>query len=153
MGFYKKRWSPSSSQKREYHQRMLAIEAAKQESPKDGYDIDCTGDCCVGDNIAFFNAGKCEERMYGVIVADSYGADKQQHTFTVLLSTGDKVLIKGRNLYKNGVKRMKWDNEENREKVLDEKHERGDAARAAKKARKEASYPLDNSAFDIHGLY
>lgn len=104
MGF-KRRWQPSASQRRKYAERMRAIEAAQTESAPEDYSIDCTGDCCNGDEIAFFNAGKSDERLYGIIVNDSYGAAKQQHTFTIELLDGEKMMIKGRNLYKMGVLR------------------------------------------------
>lgn len=80
---------------------------------------------------------------------ESYGADKQQHTFTieVLESTGTQPLQagavttrKGRNIYKNGVERTEWDDEIAREAVLQEKHARGDAARAERDARKKDRY-------------
>lgn len=48
----------------------------------------------------------------------------------------EKILIKGRNLYKNGVWRKKWDNEEERKIVLDEKHERGTIARLERTKRR-----------------
>ncbi len=79
------------------------------------YSIDTTGDCVVGDEVAFERTvffGKCWGRhakpkfqgfefVTGRIVKDSYGAAKQQHTFTLELPSGDKTLIKGRNLYRN----------------------------------------------------
>ena len=63
-------------------------------------------------------------------------SDKQQHTFTIELLDGSKMLIKGRNLYKNGVLRRKWENEENRKIALDEKHDRGAKARVDRNKRK-----------------
>jgi hypothetical protein len=138
MGF-RYRWKPSASQKRAYHEKMVAIEKAKDEAPPDEYTIGCTGDCCKGDEIAFFNAGKSGERLFGVITAESYGAAKQQHTFTIDTEGPEGVMrIKGRNLYKMGVVRKKWPDEAARQAILDEKHKRGDEAREAAKARKEA---------------
>lgn len=136
MGVYRKRWTPNASQKAEYREKMLAIEAAKEIPTLGGYDYGCTGDCVTGDEIAFFNAGKSAERLYGRIVNDNYGRDKQQHTFTIELLDGSKMLIKGRNLYKNGVLRRKWENEENRKIALDEKHDRGAKARVDRNKRK-----------------
>lgn len=136
MGVYRKRWTPNASQKAEYREKMLAIEAAKEIPTLRGYDYGCTGDCVTGDEIAFFNAGKSAERLYGRIVNDNYGRDKQQHTFTIELLDGSKMLIKGRNLYKNGVLRRKWENEENRKIALDEKHDRGAKARVDRNKRK-----------------
>lgn len=60
----------------------------------------------------------------------------------VLWSSGVKALaplhpliIKGRNLYRMKTLRQRWENEEDRRRVLKEKHERGAAARHARRAR------------------
>lgn len=110
------------------------------------YLIDCTGDCCVGDFVRFERAvfvGKYPKARFshneiitGEIIRDSYGKDKQQHTFTIVDSTGLEFRIKGRNLYRNSVYRRKWENEENRVKALQEKHERGAVARNKRSIRK-----------------
>lgn len=119
------------------------------------FDIDCTGDACVGDTIKFkeavFGGSFRKPKFLGdreitaKIIKDSYGADKQQHTFTieVISSSGSDPLTpgtvttrKGRNVYKNGTHRIKWDNEADRKKSLDDKHVRGDIARAERDKRK-----------------
>lgn len=135
---FKYRWKPNASQRRAYHEKMVAIEKAKDKPPPDEYVVGCTGDCCKGDEIAFFNAGKSGERLFGTIVNESYGAAKYQHTFTIEVDGADNMLIKGRNLYKMGVLRKLWADEAARQAVLDEKHQRGDEAREKNKARKEA---------------
>ncbi|KAM7251010.1 hypothetical protein ACFE04_022893 [Oxalis oulophora] len=129
--------------------------------PRSSFSINCTGDVCKGDTVLFTQKvyqkfdkvkrnGKCEGKrtVAGRVVKESYGAAKQQHTFTVevLWSNGVQrlpplfpLLIKGRNLYRMRTFRQRWDNEAERQKVLDEKHERGAAARlvrATKKNRK-----------------
>lgn len=71
------------------------------------------------------------------IVADSYGADKQQPTFTIQFSNGTRTLIKGRNLYRNGVWRTPWLVETVRKVVVDEKHARGNTARTLRANRPE----------------
>jgi (S)-2-hydroxy-acid oxidase len=116
--------------------------------------IDCTGDACIGDYVEFERAMFSEtnfsyrhrskpqflgyETVSGTIIRDSYGAKKQQHTFTI--DTGDGVLIriKGRNLYRNGCKRLLWNNEFLRHDALAEKHIRGELARTARYERKSA---------------
>lgn len=121
---------------------------AYQESTYKGDDefcIDATGDCCKGDHVRFERAvftGSYRnakfshfEMITGVIVSESYGAAKQQHTFTIQQENGAKTLIKGRNLYANGVWRKPWANERERGIVLDEKHDRGNAARQAREDR------------------
>jgi hypothetical protein len=118
------------------------------------YTINCTGDCVVGDEVSFeratftgnFRNAKFDgfELTQGKIVNDSYGRDKQQHTFTILLEAGRTVkklpaklmTIKGRNLYANGTYRKLWADESQRGLAADEKHVRGDKARAARDYRK-----------------
>lgn len=134
---FKYRWKPSKAMKAAYHQKMLAIEEAKNKLPDDSYSINSTGDCVTGDEIAFFNAGKSSERLYGIITHESYGIDKQQHTFTIETNDGAKMLIKGRNLYRNGVLRKPWQDENKRQTALDEKHERGNVARKERLTRKQ----------------
>ena len=111
------------------------------------YSINCTGDCVVGDEVRFeratFTGSYRKPRFDGFemvtaqIVNDSYGQHKQQHTFTLETEDGEKILIKGRNLYRNKVYRKPWENEEERKMKADEKHERGDEAREDRELRRE----------------
>jgi len=121
------------------------------------YSIPATGDVCVGDEILFseavfggsFRKPKFlgEREIAAKVVKDSYGASKQQHTFTleIIASAGEQPLTagtittrKGRNVYRNGTSRKPWADEAARKAALNEKHGRGDAARAARSARMEA---------------
>lgn len=114
------------------------------------YRINCTGDACVGDEVAFERAtfsGSFRnprfdgfERIYGKIIKDSYGREKQQHTFTLLLENGLNMRIKGRNLYANGTFRKKWDDESKRDILLKDKHKRGDEAREARRERRKEEF-------------
>lgn len=111
----------------------------------DKYPIDCTGDAVKGDRIVFERslftgswrnpkfAGK--ELIEGEIIKESYGELKGQHTFTIQQKDGSKLLIKGRNLYRHFTFRKKWGDESERNKALDEKHQRGDVARSMKNER------------------
>ncbi|MCC6483331.1 MAG: hypothetical protein IT209_00665 [Armatimonadetes bacterium] len=109
------------------------------------YPVNATGDVVEGDEVRFdratFSGSYRSARFEGfvretaTVVAESYGASKQQHTFTLLRADGSKLRIKGRNLYRQGVWRKRWDEEEAREKVAAEKHARGDRARADRDAR------------------
>ncbi|KAF4379419.1 hypothetical protein G4B88_024867 [Cannabis sativa] len=127
--------------------------------PVSSFVVNCKGDACTGDVVLFeqnvydmFNVASrrasgppCGTRMVaGRIVKESYGAAKQQHTFTieVLWSKGEKplpplhpLLIKGRNLYRLKTLRQKWENEETRQKILMEKHSRGSLARSDRETR------------------
>lgn len=129
------------------------------------FTLNCSGDAVTGDTILFeeavwpaykpsgrFGRGKASQplgtrRIVARIVADSYGAAKQQHTFTlqVIESDGYRPLDpatvtarKGRNIYRNGTRRMPWENEANRTEVAVKKHTRGATARAAREERREA---------------
>lgn len=109
------------------------------------FNIDCTGDAVVGDEVRFERATFSGyyrnakfagfEQITGKIIHDSYGAQKQQHTFTLLQDGGKKLRIKGRNLYANGLWRKKWADEEKRSEARQEKHTRGKAARAERDFR------------------
>ena len=109
------------------------------------YRINCTGDAVVDDEVRFERAVFTGSRLNpvyagheivtGRIVRDSYGAEKQQHTFTLALPSGQTIRIKGRNLYRNGTWRKPWDNEALRRERTREKHERGNKARQDRAAR------------------
>jgi hypothetical protein len=111
------------------------------------YTINCTGDAVVGDEVRFeratfsgsFRNAKFAgfELVSGKIIRDSYGRDKQQHTFTLELLDQSTLRIKGRNLYSQNLYRKLWANEALREIAANEKHDRGDKARAARNYRKE----------------
>lgn len=86
-----------------------------------------------------------ERTITAEVVRESYGAAKQQHTYTlrVVESAGTQPLAtdaivrrKGRNIYRNGVSRLAWTDESARAAATREKHRRGDAARAARDERK-----------------
>lgn len=108
------------------------------------YKNNVTGDACKGDKVCYvrevwsgsryrpeFEGFKIEK---GIIINDSYGREKQQHTFTILLDNGEKTRIKGRNLYKYVCLAMDREEKE-REEALDEKHKRGHDARLLKLKR------------------
>jgi len=120
--------------------------------------IEATGDVVTGDTIKFeeavFGGSFKKPKFLGSrliiakILKDSYGQAKQQHTFTIEvihsegvdpLSVGTKTTRKGRNVYRNGTQRLAWANEADRKAAADEKHQRGDKARAARQARKECA--------------
>lgn len=112
-----------------------------------GYTEEITGDACQGDEIVFARAifsGSYKKARFagievieGMIVADSYGRHKQQHTFTIQRSDGEKLLIKGRNLYSIGVFAKPRDRSE-RAICLNDKHDRGDEASYRRNARRNA---------------
>lgn len=119
------------------------------------FPIDATGDACVGDEILFneavfsgsFRNAKYlgDRRIAARIVKDSYGADKQQHTFSLVviasdgvepLAAGATTRRKGRNIYRHHTLRKRWTDEASRKAALADKHARGSAARSARDARR-----------------
>lgn len=87
------------------------------------------------------------EEIKGIIINESYGADKAQHTFTICTKENQTTKIKGRNLYKNCV-RAKWIDENQRNKIADEKHDRGTKA----KKSKWSNYPTKEEFFRDENL-
>lgn len=76
---------------------------------------------------------------------ESYGAARQQHTFTITvidcdgtdpIKVGTTTRRKGRNLYKNKPMRKLWQDEVSRQSVADEKHKRGNINRILRNQRK-----------------
>lgn len=119
------------------------------------FEYDCTGDVCRGDTILFseavFGGGHRrpkhlgERRIVARVIGDSYGAQRQQHTFTLEvlasegvqpLDAGTRTTRKGRNVYRNECRRMPWADESARREALNEKHARGDASRAERAERR-----------------
>ncbi|XP_021720422.1 zinc finger CCCH domain-containing protein 62-like [Chenopodium quinoa] len=131
----------------------------EKKFPPSSFVLNCKGDACMGDIVMFeqtvyegysivsrsATGPPCGKRIVaGRIVKESYGAAKQQHTFTVevLWSKGHKplpplhpLLIKGRNLYRLNTLRQRWEDESERQQILSEKHCRGSLARSNREAR------------------
>lgn len=120
------------------------------------FTINCTGDVVTGDVIRFeesvFGGSHRKPKYLGTriveaeVLNDSYGERKQQHTFSLLvlastgtqaLSPGARTTRKGRNVYRNGTMRKPWTDESARGAARQEKHARGDRARAARDERRE----------------
>lgn len=89
-----------------------------------------------------------ERKIKAVVVNESYGQAKQQHTFTLTVleasgddapAKGEMIRRKGRNLYGNQAERYVWRDEEAREAVAEEKHERGIRARRDRDFRREGN--------------
>ncbi|KAK4479189.1 hypothetical protein RD792_014700 [Penstemon davidsonii] len=145
--------------KRDIKKTCIANGDGEKKYPASSFVLNCKGDACTGDVVIFeqnvyemfniasrsANGPPCGTRVVaGRIVKESYGAAKQQHTFTieVLWSKGEKplpplhpLLIKGRNLYRLKTMRQKWQDEGERYKILSEKHARGGVARLTREER------------------
>ena len=135
----------------EWHKRdEIARQIANLPKATRVYKINCTGDVCKNDEILFIKAiwEKIIINRYGKkantivdfnlteakVIKESYGEKAGQHTFTLLLKNGEKMLIKGRNLYAFGVWRKERD-EEQREKEIEDKHKRGSIARKERRKK------------------
>ena len=115
----------------------------KTYAKKLGYTDDVTGDACKGDKILFarakFTGSRKRPKFAGIevvsgkIVNDSYGQSKQQHTFTIQTKGGEKLLIKGRNLY--SIATFSKPRGDERQIQLTEKHQRGELARSQRQIR------------------
>ena len=117
-------------------------------------------DVCVGDTIRFeegvFSGSFRNAKFKGMreitakVLKESYGEEKQQHTFTleVIAATGEdsdipvgkKIRRKGRNIYRHDVGRLLWDDESERDVVIEEKHRRGSMARRLRDERIKGGY-------------
>jgi len=119
------------------------------------YKINCTGDVVAGDEIVFtegvfkWNFKKStflgERKVFAKVLKESYGSQKQQHTFTLEvinsegtqpIQKGSKILRKGRNIYQNLTLRKPWDDELLRISACEEKHNRGNKARKKRDERR-----------------
>lgn len=119
--------------------------------------IECNGSIVHGDTIEWIEDVYGEDRGIGYnpvlgqrtnvgsVIKESYGKEKQQHTFTILIESSDgfrplpegkEVLRKGRVLHRYNPKRKLWDNEETRRRVEDQKQIRGARARHIRDVRK-----------------
>ncbi|KAH6788253.1 SAP domain-containing protein [Perilla frutescens var. hirtella] len=140
--------------------------------PRSSFRLDCTGDVCKGDIVLFHQrvhqtSGKTARNrtvgrrtVAGRIIKESYGATRQQHTFTVevLWNRGTKkldplfpLLVKGRNLYRLKTFRQLWQNEKERVEVLAEKHRRGNAARSIRAMKRTKGVTRKNEPLAFKG--
>lgn len=85
----KYRWKPSKSQAREYAERMKQ----REELPIIRSSKAIRNGCFVSFHSKYHN-----RVIKGYIVANSYGENTNQHTFTIE-ENGMKYKVKGRNLY------------------------------------------------------
>jgi hypothetical protein len=86
------KWKPTAAQKAAYIEAMQI---------KDTLSLGkSVGAIRTGCKLEFFHVAS-QKIIGGEVIKHSYGADRHQHTFTILLESGEKLLIKGRNLYPN----------------------------------------------------
>ena len=131
---------------KQYDSTEEAIEAVQGSIPANAVRMN---DACQGDLIVWIESefsGSYRKPKYdgsyariGMITSDSYGAGKQQHTFSIdMFSDGGairKTRRKGRNIYRNACWILNADRAD-RSIALDDKHTRGSEARADREFRK-----------------
>lgn len=87
----KYKWKPSAAQKAAYKEKIQEKETLGVITTSYAIRKGCW--------VKFYNMNKgCI--IEGNVINSSYGSDKGQHTFTIDWN-GEKVLVKGRNLYPN----------------------------------------------------
>ena len=85
------RWKPNASQRAAYREKCLVKESLTVRTTNHAIRIGCV--------ISYYSMNK-GEIISGVVINSSYGAEKNQHTFTIDTGNGI-ILVKGRNLYPN----------------------------------------------------
>jgi len=90
-GFRGRRWKPNKADAKAYADKLAAA-AEKYKYIKD------TGPIRKDSAISFYDP-TLDKLVTGKVVKHSYGADKGQHTFTILDDAGNKIMRKGRNIY------------------------------------------------------
>lgn len=86
------KWKPNATQRREYAEKMRERESLPITQSNGAIRTGC--------KLKFYSTNK-GETIQGEVIKHSYGADKGQHTFIVMQTNGEKIMVKGRNLYPN----------------------------------------------------
>lgn len=94
------RWRPNSAQKREY-----AEKCRERESIAENLRMGTSAAIRVGCWVKYYSLNK-GYIIEGTVIASSYGDDNEQHTFTIETNLGDKIMVKGRNLYPNIIEHI-----------------------------------------------
>jgi len=90
------RWKPNASQRAAYRTKCEERESIGVTTTSYAIRTGCY--------VEFYSLNKGEV-IKGFVINSSYGADKGQHTFTID-NEGEKLLVKGRNLYPNITKHV-----------------------------------------------
>jgi hypothetical protein len=90
------KWKPNAAQRAAYKEKCLEKDTLKTYTAPFAIRNGCY--------VEFYSMTK-GKTISGVVINSSYGAEKNQHTFTID-DNGEKVLVKGRNLYPNILKHI-----------------------------------------------
>ena len=86
------RWKPNASQKIEYIEKIKEKENLNTFTTNKAIRNGCF--------LKFYSISK-GRIIEGNVIKESYGDLTGQHTFTIQEEGGDKIIVKGRNLYPN----------------------------------------------------
>ena len=86
------RWKPTAREKGAYIEKLQERSSLPIIESRFAIRTGC--------KVEFYSLNK-GEIIQGTILKHSYGSQKKQHTFTILKENGEKILVKGRNLYPN----------------------------------------------------
>lgn len=93
-------WKPSRAEKEAY--KSMLAEKAKYVYINTPHAIR------TGCQVEFFSEYLAKV-VRGVVKSHSYGRDRGQHTFTISVSDGTTLRVKGRNLYPNVIEHVQGD--------------------------------------------
>lgn len=91
------RWKPSASQRAEYAAKCRERDLVGTHTTNAAIRVGC--------KVKYYSLNK-GGIIEGKVVTSSYGADKGQHTFTIQTKLGEKIMVKGRNLYPNIIEHV-----------------------------------------------
>jgi hypothetical protein len=91
------RWKPTKAQKDEYKAKMKV----RNSLPI----INATKPIRTNCYVEFYSINQ-GDLIRGKVIRHSYGANKNQHTFSIQKLDGSLLLVKGRNLYPNLLKHI-----------------------------------------------
>ena len=101
------RWKPNASQRAEY-----AAKCREKEEATANVRLGTHAAIRVGCRVKYYSLNK-GSIIEGEVINSSYGTDKGQHTFTILTETGEKIMVKGRNLYPNIIEHIQGEESKN----------------------------------------
>lgn len=88
----KYKWKPNAFQKREYIEKIKEKESLNTFTTNKAIRNGCF--------LKFYSISK-GRIIEGTVIKESYGEKTGQHTFTIEECDGNKIIVKGRNLYPN----------------------------------------------------
>lgn len=91
------KWKPNAAQRAEYKAKMQE----KESLPIQG----ASGAIRTGCKVKYYSLSRGAV-ISGEVVKHGYGSERNQHTFTIASDCGEKIMVKGRNLYPNIIEHI-----------------------------------------------